>query len=111
METRKTRELTKNEISIFLMLERNSNIDELFNQLKETDGGWVLKAIEKRFKAHKMDVDKKVMIAILTIGDGVVGKCAKYVDDIADWGDEFYHSKIEWERFTKQIYPFGIPVL
>lgn len=111
MESRKTRELTKDEMSIFITLEQNSNVDELFEQLKETDGGWVLKAIEKRFEAHKMNVDKRIMIAILSIGDGVVGKCAKYVDDIANWGNEFYHTKIEWNRFTKEIYPFGIPII
>lgn len=111
MESRITRELTENEFSIFFMLEQNSTVDELFEQLKSTDGGWVLKAIEKRFEAHEMNVDKKVMIAVLSIGDGVVGKCAKYVDDIAAWGKEFYHTKIEWNRFTREIYPFGIPVL
>jgi hypothetical protein len=62
-------------------------------------------------QAIKMDVDKRVMIAVLSIGDGIVGKCAKYVDDIASWGDEFYHTKIEWKRFTNEVYPFGIPVL
>lgn len=95
-------------MSIFITLEKNSNVDELFEKLKLTDGGWVLKAIEKRFEAHKMDVDKKVMIAVLSIGDGVVGKCTKYVDDIADWGNEFYHTKVEWKRFTNDIYPWGI---
>lgn len=111
MESRKTRELTKDEITIFITLEQNSNVDELFEQLKLTDGGWVLKAIEKRFEAHKMNVDKKVMIAVLSIGDGVVGKCLKYVDDISNWGNEFCHTKVEWERFTNDIYPWGIPVL
>lgn len=111
MESRKTRELTENEMYIFIKLEQYPNIDELFNQLTQIDGGWVLKAIEKRFEAHKMNVDKRVMIAVLSIGDGIVGKCAKYVDDIADWGNEFYHTKIEWNRFTREVYPFGIPVL
>lgn len=111
MESRKTRELTQDEMSIFITLEQNSNVDELFNQLKETNGGWVLKAIEKRFEAHKINVDKKIMIAVLSIGDGVVGKCAQYVDDIVCWGNEFYHTRIEWDRFTKEVYPFGIPVL
>lgn len=103
--------MTQDEMSIFLTLERESNVDELFEKLKSTDGGWVLKAIEKRFEVHKMDVDKKVMIGVLSIGEGVVGKCAKYVDDIAAWGNEFYHSKIDWKQFSNEIYPFGIPVL
>ena len=111
MESRKTRELTQDELSIFITLEQNSNVDELFDKLKETDDGWVLKAIEKRFEAHGMSVDKKVMIAVLSIGDGRVSKCAKYVDDIANWGKEFYHTKIEWKCFTDEIYPFGVPVL
>jgi hypothetical protein len=111
MESRQIRELTEDELSIFVMLEQNSNVDELFEQMKETDGGLVLKAIEKRFEAYEMNVDKKVMIAVLSIGDGVVGKCAKYVDDIAAWGNEFHHTKIEWNRFTREIYPFGISLL
>lgn len=111
MESRKTRELTEDEMAIFIMLEQNSNVDGLFNQLKETPGGWILKAIETRFIYHKMDVDKRVMIAILSIGDGIIGKCVKYVDDIADWGNEFYHKKVEWNRFKQEIYPFGIPVI
>lgn len=111
MKSRKTRDLTEEEMKMFIALERQPSVDELFDALKETDGGWVLKAIEKRFESHKMNVDKKVMIAVLSIGDGVVGKCAKYVDDIASWGNEFHHTKIEWNRFTKEVYPFGIPVL
>ncbi len=111
MESRKTRELTQDEIEIFIILEQNPNVDELFAQMKETNGGWVLKAIEKRFEVHKMNVDKRVMIAVLSIGDGVVGKCAKYVDDIASWGDKFHHTNIDWKLFTQKIYPHGIPVL
>lgn len=109
MESKKTRLFTQDEMSLFITLGLISNVDELFEQLKSTDGGWVLKAIEKRFKAHEMNVDKKVMIAVLSIGDGVVGKCAKYVDDIAVWANEFDHTKIDWNRFTKEVYPFGVP--
>lgn len=103
------RELTKDEVAIFVTLELSSNADELFEQLKTVDSGWVLKAIEKRFTVYKISVDKKIMIAVLSIGDGVVGKCAKYVDDIASWSHKFNRSKIEWYNFVNEIYPTGVP--
>lgn len=110
MDTRKLREMNMDEKSILLSLELASNIDDLFNGLSEQPGGWVLKAIEKRFNELEKEVDKKIMIMILSIGDGIIDKCVKYVDDIVNWSNEFYHSKITWEQFTKEIYPHGIPV-
>lgn len=111
MESRKTRTLTQDEASIFVMLEFNPDADELFTKLQEEVGGWVLKAIEKRFSVLGINADKRVMIAVLSIGDGVVGICAKYVDDIVSWGNKFHHKEIDWDRFTREIYPHGIPVL
>ncbi|MPM33599.1 hypothetical protein SDC9_80176 [bioreactor metagenome] len=111
MESRKTRGLNQDEASIFVMLEFNSDVDELYTQMQEEDGGWVLKAIEKRFKVLEINVDKRVMIAVLSIGDGVIGHCVKYVDDIALWSNEHKHSEITWDRFTQEIYPHGIPIL
>ncbi|MCC6843766.1 MAG: hypothetical protein IT264_11815 [Saprospiraceae bacterium] len=110
MESKKIRELNNDEVIIFLRLMITSNVDELFKKLELTSGGWVLKAIQKRFVAHKLNVDKKVMIAVLAIGDGIVGKCAFYVDDIASWGSKFNRKEIDWNTFTKEIYPLGIPV-
>lgn len=106
-----TRELTEDEMHIFMTLEINPEVDELFNKIKSTDGGWVLKAIEKRFGVYNMNVDKRVMIGILTIGDGVVGKCAKYVDDIAKWSNKSSQSEINWKKFKEEIYPWGIPII
>jgi hypothetical protein len=110
MESRKTRELTEDEVMIFIKLELMPNVDELFNKLKSTDGGWVLKAIEKRFEAHNIKVDEKVMISVLAIGDGVIGKCVKYVDDIACWANMQYHTEVDWNRYINEIYTFNIPV-
>ena len=113
METkeRKLRELTEEELAIFSILVVTSNGDLFFNKLTEEPGGWVLKAIEKRFIAHKLEVEKKVMIMILIIGNCVVGKCAKYVDDIANICYVSDYKKINWDMFSKNIYPFGIPEL
>lgn len=111
MTTRATRDLTEDELSIFITLELNSNVDGLFEALKTTDGGWVLEAIQKRFEAYNLNVDKKVMIAVLSIGDGVVGMCSKYVDYIAIWNSTHHIALIDWNIFTKAIYPLGIPVL
>ncbi len=111
MNSNKIRELTDDEVYIFIVLETSQNVDSLFKKLKESNGGWVLAAIEKRFNVQNVEVDKKVMIAVFSIADGVVGKAAKYVDDIVEWGIEKNHSKIDWNRFTHEVYPMGIPIL
>lgn len=113
MESIQTREMNLDELDTFITLELipESRIDELFDVITNTDGGWVLKAIQKRFLAHKIDVDKRIMIAILSIGDGTVGVCAKHVDYIATLSSKMNYLKIEWSIFTQKIYPTGIPVL
>lgn len=107
---KRTREMTQDEVSLLIMLERGSNCaDDLFKSIVD-EGGWVLRAIEKRFVAHGLSVDKRVMIFVLAIGDGVVGECARYVDDIANWAEKAKQSAIDWHRFTHDVYPMGIPV-
>lgn len=103
-----TREMNEDEFSIFLTLEKLDDVDGLFTELAKKT--WVLKAIEKRCAAYSMNVDKKVMIAILTIGDGVVGKCAKCVDDIFEWSHMNQHKNITWITFCQTIYPTGVPI-
>jgi len=110
METRELRELTQDEMSMFLVLEKNQNIDEMFVAMKNEGGGWVLGAIEKRFAAHGINAEKRIMIAVLYIGDGVIGKCSKYVDDIAEWCYKQKAHKVEWQEFTMRVYPHGIPI-
>ncbi|MCX6217645.1 hypothetical protein [Spirosoma sp.] len=105
-----TREMTRGEVSIFICLEQAASVDGLFKEIAATAGGWVLKAIEKRFEAHGLTVDKKVMIFILTIGNGVVGQCAQHVDNMAEWAGKQQQTQIDWRTFTHQIYPHGIPV-
>lgn len=111
METRETRELTRDEMAIFLVLEKNQNIDEMFVAMKNEDGGWVLEAIQRRFSAHDINTEKRVMIAVLYIGDGVIGRCAKYIDHIAEWCHKQKTHKIEWQQFAMKVYPYGIPNL
>lgn len=105
METKQERLITADELEIFICLQLDIDVDGLFEEIIN-NGGWVLKAIEKRFEAHKIEVDKKVMIAILTMGDCAVGKCAKLVDYVADWCNKFDYKKIDWAIFTHKIYPF-----
>ena len=106
----KTRELTIDETSIFLSLHRaNENqANEMFERIIN-DGGWPLKAIEKRFEAHSLDVDKKTMIMILSIADGAVGKCANFVDDISKICEDKSIKKLSFDDFSKKVYPWGIP--
>jgi len=107
----KTRELTKDEKEILVMLQlaENKSVDQLYEKLSETNGGWVIQAIEKRFKAYNLDVDKKVIIMISSLGDGIVGQCVKYVDDIFIWSKK-NTKEINWNCFTRRIYPMGIPI-
>ncbi len=104
--------MNKEEISVFYGLTLINEIDELYSELEKETGGWVLKAIEKRFSlGYQIDVDKRVQIMILTHGNGVVGICAKHVDYIAEWAKKRQHKKITWDMFRMQIYAHGIPVL
>lgn len=66
--------LTDDEISMLSVIEDNQNIEEVFNILKSTDGGWVLMAIQKRFEAQNLTPDHKVMVAILYLGECAIGK-------------------------------------
>jgi cell shape-determining protein MreC len=105
------REMTTDEVSIFIMINdaQKEKVKELFNELAKQGGGWVLKVIEKRFKAYSIKVDDKIMIMILAIGNGVVGMCANYVDDIVHWCKENSKSEINFKIFTEKIYPHGFP--
>lgn len=106
------REMTTEEVSIFMLLYKatEDKAIELFNELCKTDGGWVLKAIEKRFEVLSLKCDKKTMIMVLSMGDGIVGKCAKYVDDIYVKCKSKGLKQIDFTTFTNKIYPMGFPV-
>ncbi len=105
------REMDDQETELFILLHSQSNVqsDALFQKMIEDDSVWVLKAIQKRFKAAELVADKKTMIMILFMGDGVVGKCAKYVDDIYLRCKKQGIEKLTFETFTKDIYPLGFP--
>jgi len=106
--TKNTRQFNDCEMALFFVLNEHDNVELLFEELKTLPSGWVLMAIEKRFKAHNVQADQKVMIAILTIGDGVVGKCAKYVEHIIKLSKN--KTQIDWEFFASALLPFEIPV-
>ncbi|MFA7448792.1 MAG: hypothetical protein WCY77_10170 [Weeksellaceae bacterium] len=103
------RELTIDETSIFLSLHRanEKQMNEMFEGII-SEGGWQLQVIEKRFKAHSLEVDKKTMVMILSLADGTVGKCANFVDDIAKICADKNINKISFDDFSKKIYPWGI---
>lgn len=109
----KYRELNQDETSILFSLlttKDKAGIENLFKELSKQGGGWVLAAIEKRFSVHQISCDKKVMIMILTMGDGVVGRCARYVDDIVKWCRLKESTNITLDDFCNKIYPMEIPV-
>lgn len=106
------RQLTEDESVIFLhlkLIEKDSDSDELFRQISNAPSSWVLKAVEKRFSAHNFKADKKTMIMILAIGDGTVGRCAKYVDDVVERCKSQGLDSVDFETFSTKIYPGGIP--
>ena len=107
------RQMTEDETVTFVYLFKatESQSEELFIDLASEPGGWVLKAIEKRFLAYKTKCDAKTMIMILSMGDGAVGKCVKYIDDIVERAKLKEIEYIDFESFSKKIYPMGIPVL
>lgn len=107
------REMTKDEVSIFLDIQsaKDYQVENMFNAICNNEaGGWVLKAIEKRFGVLKINADKKVMIMVLSIGDGVVGRCANYVDDVVAWCRKNSYDSVNLQLFANKIYPVGIPV-
>lgn len=105
------RDMTKCEVKLFIQIKNasESEVTAMFKALCDEDGGWVLKAIEKRFQAYKIPADKQTMIMVLYIGDGIVGKCAKYVDDIVVKSAKLDLDKIDFDDFTNKIYPMGFP--
>src|SRR5690606_10779235 len=98
---------TKDEMVMFIHLQKatSEQSEEMFKGLCAYPGGWVLQAIDKRFSAFETEVDKKTMIMILYIGDGIVGKCAKYVDDVVEKFRALEFERLDFEKFTKNIYP------
>lgn len=104
------RELTIDQVMIMLNLlpATNEQSKILFKQIV-AKGGWCLEAIKKRFEAHILSVDEKTMILIMYLGDGIVGKCAKYVDDIARICSEKKITKLDIKDYTMKIHPDGVP--
>lgn len=107
----KLTELNEDELYMFVSLAKieKENVEGLFIGLSNEPGGWVLKAIEKRFQVLEIKVDKKVLIMILSHGDGAVGRCANYVDNIHEWCQKNEKKEVSWEDYSMNIYPHGVP--
>ncbi|SFU77233.1 hypothetical protein SAMN05216480_12331 [Pustulibacterium marinum] len=108
--SKETRVLTVNECRLLLMLSQIEHIEPLYNELIQKDGGWVLKAIAKHFEASEIETDKKIMIFILDLGDGIIGKCVNYIYDLIKWAKNRGSGIITWKNLTEDIYAHGIPV-
>lgn len=104
------REMTEDEIAMFVMLNKmdNAKSKEVFELLVKK-GGWQLEGIKKRFSAYNLSADNKTMIMIFTISNGVIGKCAKYVDDVVVRSAKLNINEISFDDFSKRIYPIGYP--
>jgi hypothetical protein len=97
------------EISLFFMFEKNpERVGPLFDDIVQNDG-WALSAIEKRFLAYSLMVDKSVMIYIFVKADGVVGKCAKYVDFLVNQLRTAGLNELTWGYFRDNFYPLELP--
>jgi hypothetical protein len=106
------REMTKDEMYIFVHLSKMTDIeaDGLYNTLIK-EGGWVLEAISKRFKAWDLIVDKRVSILVFFIGDTTIGRCVKYVDDIYRICGERKITNLSFQDFSMNVYTDGFPDL
>lgn len=107
---RQLREMTMDEVDIFIRLKsmEKNEIEGLYNHLFKDS--WVLKAISKHAEARELDIDKKVQILILSISDGVVGICVKYVVELKEWSIKKSQTKISFDDFCLKVYPHGFPV-
>lgn len=85
------------------------DIELCYDEMKKSLGGWVLEALEKRLEVYKIEFDKRILIMILSFGDGVIGKCVKYLDYTAKFCTEQNISNIDYGFFMDQIYFAGIP--
>lgn len=105
------RNMNTDEYVIFVNLQGASEdtMEKMYAEMCETDGGWVLKAIHKRFEAHDLPTDKKTQIMVLSMGDGVVGRCAKYVDDIVEKAHGLDLQELSFKDFAQKIYPWDFP--
>jgi hypothetical protein len=106
------REMNKDEMYIFVHLSKMTDIeaDDLYHTLIK-EGGWVLEAVSKRFKALDLIVDKRVIIMILSIGDSTIGRCVKYVDDIYRICGERKITNLSFQDFSMNVYTDGFPDL
>ena len=105
----KNREMTDDEVSIFVTLRSTSrkNIENMYEDLIQQS--WVLKAIGKHCEAFELECEKSVQIMILTIGDGVVGHCVKYLNIVHEWAHRSGQKQVTIEDFATKIFPFGFP--
>lgn len=109
-ETVKTRQLTDDEHELIIKMDLIVSYEQLYKELLESSGGWVLKAIEKRFTAYGLVADKKVMILILYFADGAVAKCAQIIDYLKEYSDQNHRIFLSWSFFKYYLRTSGIPI-
>ena len=110
MEPKSFRKMNMDEIVVMSILNKHKDVSNLEDELLTSAGGWVLKAIKKRLDAYELAYDVKTIIALLTVGDGVVGKCADQVDYVAQWCKANKMTKLTYTVLLDRIYIIGVPI-
>lgn len=97
------------EVSIFITLNTLSKeqIESLYNALYIES--WCIRAIHLHSMAMNLQLEKAVLIMLLTIGDGVIGRCLKYLHVIKKWADLEGKKESTFNDFSTKIFPFGFP--
>lgn len=105
----KMREMNDDELSIFITLNTISKEECESLYIAFANKSWVLRAIHLHSLAMKLQLEKKVLIMLLTLGDGVIGCCLKYLHVIKKWADLQGQTVITFNDFSTKVFPFGFP--
>lgn len=104
-----TRELDEDELAILesLLSTTDSKIDELYAVLDEETH--VLKILDHRNAVYAHKIDKALRVMVLSLGDGIPGKCVKHHDYIVEYIRKTNYKQIDVEYWAQNIAPLGIP--
>ncbi len=82
---------------------------DLYGEMMDQDGAWVLKALEKRSEAYNIKLTKDLLVFILFISDGRIGYGVKYIDHVYKYCSiHFYTDTVSLKKFGLDILPNGV---
>lgn len=87
-----------------------NDIPLLYKALESHGWGWVLTAINKRLSLYEIEVDKSTQIFILTLGDGIIGKCVQILDHAVKYCINKNIKTLTLDILSKDIYQNQTPI-